>query len=60
MIRFFIYEKATGLITCVVSGSTWAVGDQTLAETYEAVYGLDAEPGQYYNASTGTVQETAP
>lgn len=60
MITLFIYNKEDGLILTVITGSTYAIGDQALLDTQDIVYGIPGNPGQYYNVETGTVQDTAP
>ena len=58
MITFFVYNKIDGLIVAVISGSTYSVGDQSIPDTQDLVYGVAAQPGQYYDVATGVVSDT--
>lgn len=60
MITVIIYEVATGLIAFVAVGPEFAIGTQTAPDGYATARVAAAELGQYYNAQTGEVLDTAP
>lgn len=60
MITFFIYRLSDGYILVYGQGSTVSVGVQSVDDTQGIAYGIPANPGQYYDVTTGTVQDTIP
>lgn len=53
----FIYRKDTGEVVVSICGPDTAVADQSPGDDYEMAYGIVVSPGQYYNPTTGAVQD---
>jgi hypothetical protein len=60
MQTLIIFQKSDGLILSSAVGPEDCIGEQVLPDSAGYMLGVSGNPGQYYNAETGTVQDTAP